>query len=584
VRGFDTETQGGAAVLLGVGWGAAEGETYDFPPNLSRAAQWLAAFAPNGTEEFVAWNLDYDARALLALGVGRPALRRLYYLTGCESQGWKISYIPGKVFRLSKGGRRVAIYDAMQYYGGGLDRTAKRVLGADAGKDPIPRAWYTKMGDLLRGGGAKAERIRRYCIRDAALACQLWERMAGSYRACGIEPSQPLSPATLAGRHFRKRIRWRCTKAEQDVFYQTYYGARIELWRQGRVGAWRGHDIHSAYPAALATLPDPTGGQFRRRGPLKRRSPDALYGAYDVVVDVPPDAPVCPFPVRTPRGLVYPWGVWRCWIDGETLDAYPQYVQTILGGYEITGAYRPLLPEMADLFARRKVDPDASLAIKLLMNSSYGKIAQKLDVWRPADRIGPGIVMIDDEPYERRTQLGRLTHFAVAAATTARCRIAVQRAAALAPHRVIAIATDAVYYSGTSPVRGLDSGDALGEWDHGSGGSDSVWVQPGVYTLKVGGEWREKSRGFRSKRKLIDALRTSRGHATLPISAVETLGEWVVRGLPPEAFNIIRNVSRRLDPNSDFKRSWDGEPWRRCRDLLDGQQRSTPLCVDTLGR
>jgi len=207
-----------------------------------------------------------------------------------------------------------------------------------------------------------------------------------------------------------------------------------------------------------------------------------------------------------------------------------------------------------------------------------------LESWQPASRIREGAQRAAGRWVERVERLGPATHYALAAEVTAGCRARLVACAARAPARVIALATDAVYFAGTAPVPGLRTGAGLGAWDAGETGPDSVWVLPGVYaTRDTSGVWHEKGRGLRlSGDALLAALATDAPRTGATVTEAASIRQ-AIRRHRPETLNVILARRRIIDPNAETRRIWPRE-WARCRDVLAGAQRSAAPVIVDVGR
>lgn len=570
-RGFDTETQDGKAVLLGT-----DLATLSFPRSLLQTYRWLRAQG----ERFVAWNVDYDARAVLWL-VPRNRWQELADRNGCVWQGLNVRYLPHKVFRIWRKGvshSAIEIYDAQQFLGGSLERASQQHLGA--GKLDIPRSWYSRIGDLLRAGGWRADRIRRYCERDAGLALQLWRRVHASYQSAGFPSGRPLSPAYIAGQVALGGLReHRLPAWAERAFEKSFYGGRFELWKRGKVNGWRTHDLHSAYPAAMARARLPRGRcRVTRDGP----GASTLYGAYRVAVDVPPDDPAPPFPLRGSGGtLWFPQGRFVTWTDAETLrdPRARSYVLRVLWGVEIVARESvPLLwPDIGRWYRLRK-DPAMGLAMKLTMNGLYGRTAMRLPRWEQADRWRAGARWENGRLKVRVRRSTPTTNFALAAYITAACRRRLLQAARLAPERVVALAADAVYWRGRGAVPGLVTGPGLGQWDSGKTGPAAVFVQPGVYSLgHDDGTWEDRQRGFPLTQPLRQVLDTPRRRVSAWVLWADTLA--LALKTDPSRMNVLRPVRKLMDIDQDERRYWAENMPGGARGYLEHLQESEPNVV-----
>jgi hypothetical protein len=109
----------------------------------------------------------------------------------------------------------------------------------------------------------------------------------------------------------------------------------------------------------------------------------------------------------------------------------------------------------------------AERAIKLELNSIYGKFAQRAGWFQEGDRI---------PAYHQLEWAGYIT---------SSTRAKLYQAYRLRPGRIIAFETDAVF--SVSPIEGLEIGTGLGEWKE-SVFDDLLYIQSGFYFAHQGSE------------------------------------------------------------------------------------------------
>jgi len=270
-----------------------------------------------------------------------------------------------------------------------------------------------------------------------------------------------------------------------------YYGGRTQVFR-ARASTGHRHDIHSAYPAALAALTLPTG-------PALSRSPGAAFergdaGVYTALVTVP-ECHVPPLPVRESDRLVYPWGHLRgTWTGDEIRHAMSQgaTVTAIESGIYWKERSAILKPFADRVWALREwaKENDRSFYpwVKWLANSLTGKLAMKPEQetlyydpdgcipdnhHRVIGQVGDGVVYTT-----MRSQVSACAWVEHAAHLTAHTRIELGLQLAAAGMGAIYCDTDAVYSTDRLKRR---MGDALGEWAHEGTLADWDCLAPKLY-------------------------------------------------------------------------------------------------------
>ena len=259
-----------------------------------------------------------------------------------------------------------------------------------------------------------------------------------------------------------------------------YSGGRIEAPKLGNMeGDIYRYDINSAYPSGCLTLPSYAGATWDM---------DLTWnGSHNSMVTVEfnfrDNAPFYPLWYRAHDGSIsYPrngmgvyWGV-----EIENLREFYEEGKdyTILRAINcnlLDPTVRPfgMLEDVYALRLKFKARGSmASEALKLGMNSIYGKLAQQ------AGYRGGRI-----PSYHQLLWAGQIT---------AQTRAKLYKAAMQHPDSVIAFATDAII--STEPFD-LPTGKGLGMWTPERFTGLTI-VQPGVYWLKDGDEWSSKFRGF----------------------------------------------------------------------------------------
>lgn len=261
-----------------------------------------------------------------------------------------------------------------------------------------------------------------------------------------------------------------------------YAGGRFELfkvgWHKGNVYAY---DIRSAYPAAIADLPNLAHGQWRYV-----ESPTTIerFGVYHIRFTCPElfSAKPMPYFYRDERHAIhYPNIVqgWY-WSPEAHVSKYLGNQAEILEGwvFDHDPSDKPLswIREVYATRAQWKRDGNPSqIALKLLMNSMYGKFAQ---------RVG----------WERFDGPPRWHQLEWAGWVTSRTRAMLFRAMAEAhgKHALLGVETDGIF---SSQPLSLDVGPDLGQWEV-SEYESMLYLQSGFYFKKTGDGWESKYRGF----------------------------------------------------------------------------------------
>lgn len=312
----------------------------------------------------------------------------------------------------------------------------------------------------------------------------------GIYRA-GYRPLAWYGPGPVARAVLRAhRVPKSANPAEVEaIALHAFFGGRIELIRYGDIkGPIYNYDINSAYPDVVKDLPDLTRGEWHHSTTSEIYGADIACYHISFVCRITDDKPFGAFPYRDSKGSVFfP-------VSGTGWYWQPEVLAAVDSGVDIMvhASYRwipspdhnPPFVWMEALYAKRLVaklegSNGLQLALKLVMNSIYGKLAQSRGV-NPLKGTG-------------------YTNFVLAGLITSTTRARLYRTACMFPGSVVAFATDGVYM-----LKALElnlSNTVLGAWTETVYDAITI-VQAGVYWIKktsseIGlGTWQMKCRGI----------------------------------------------------------------------------------------
>lgn len=249
---------------------------------------------------------------------------------------------------------------------------------------------------------------------------------------------------------------------------EAYYGGWFENLRHGLIpGELHSYDLLSAYPAVISELPCLLHGEWRQLKGFP--GPDTLALVYGDFYGVP-DSPTGPLPYRTREGHIQrPLKVSGCYWWHEIQAArraglLPPASYGIkakeIWAYYPRCHHSPPLASIRDLYAQRlavdKASPQGK-AIKVIMNSAYGKMAQTIGEPLYSNMLYAGII-------------------------TSLCRSRILDAIAVHPggaNSVLMVNTDGITFDSPNPNLELST-ETLGAWEHTTQ-RDLCLFMPGVY-------------------------------------------------------------------------------------------------------
>lgn len=409
----------------------------------------------------VGFGFDYDANMILADLAGPdgkpgPEAVQLWRTGRTWWRGYKIRYIPRKLFSVRRDGRGRTVFDIMGFFGSSFLTACDRFgikLPEEVTAGKAARSSFSKW---------RMEDIIYYNRIEVEALAELAEELRRRLRAGGLEPTRWHGPGAVATTWIRKvrADRWvaEAPREALDAARRAYFGGRIDAVGYGIHEASVRYDLRSAYPWALTQIPDLTDVRWRRiRDPHDLPSLGLLRVRWDV-----PSPWWGPLPWRDDDGTILwpPSGEGWYWSPEvyEAMERFPGKIR-VLGGWALESEgefpWAPLVRELYEERSRRKEAGDPSeLAYKLVLNSLYGKAAQRRG----------------RSPISSWTLAGIIT-----ALVRSRIAAAIRR---VGEDRVLAVMTDGILIEpGMPPLR---TGEGLGDWTC-EGTSRLAIAEPGLY-------------------------------------------------------------------------------------------------------
>jgi hypothetical protein len=318
-------------------------------------------------------------------------------------------------------------------------------------------------------------RIKRYCAIECDLLAELMTVFRTACLEVGIRPRTWNGAGKLASALMRdhgvlrsKDVERLCPAGLLTMAHEAYYGGRFEVTRCGLIDRpVHEHDINSAYPDAMQSLPCLEHGKWRKASGAELARSRGLFVA-PCHFQHPRGTFLCGLPIRSHKDGRLSWprqgrGVY--W-SPEIRSARELGAKVSLSDgwlYEKRCDCRPFEWVEGLYEYRRKIGKAGKgQTLRLGYNSIYGKWAQ---------RIG-------HPPFANPIYAGLCTSL-----TRAKLNKAI--VATGDPRRVLMLATDGIYTIGRRPK--LTRGEGLGQWEHKRHAGLFI-VRPGLY-------WPPKPRG-----------------------------------------------------------------------------------------
>jgi hypothetical protein len=447
----------------------------------------------NPTAFHVGFAFNYDANMILQ-SLSEPALA-IIHRTGKltlrrEGVRYHINFLPGKWFSVSKYGPKydrkknphdkvtVKIYDLFTFFAKSFLKAYQELIG-----DP-PEEVVQGKADRNDFGNMSLDYVEKYWRIEIEMLRVLAEELRRRVYGAGYRITQWHGPGALASHALRihrvKEAKAYCPTPVREAAAFAYAGGRFEMFRLGRtMGPIYSVDINSAYPHAITRLPSLSIGQWRH---VVTPKSVARFGVYRVRLLPTVDGTFlekAPGPLfhRDARGNIsFPWVLEGWYWSPEVMNLFklsPDRYE-IVEGWEYLGASRLEAPFewMKETYRKRKewkaAGNGAQLALKLLMNSIYGKLAQRVG-WNEVKRLAP--------TWHQLEWAGWIT---------SHCRAMLWDLMSSIPREsIIAVETDGLYTTTDPATIGITDSSELGGWEV-TEYDEILYVQSGMAWLRKG--------------------------------------------------------------------------------------------------
>lgn len=544
VVAVDTEADDGDIFLLA----DSSGNKLEYPDiTFENVARFLMKYEEKWVFFF---NLGYDADCILKL-LPEEILKQYRFRKELrfEYKGYFIHYIYRKKLTISKGKHSVSCYDIAQYY----DNKSLESAYTEYIKKPLDSVYLAtkeqRRDFTLRYFMRHKKQIRKYCIQDCILTKELTDNWLDTfYRVFEFYPRNWISSGYLAEKvliyngieiPFFHDIPYEV----QELAWGAFYGGRFELIQRGFIGECYLYDINSAYPYALTTMPDLTQGRWISSN---RINPKAALGFFHIRADIDNSVKVAPFPFRTKGNrIIYPVGEFEPDVTLEELkavDGDPRIRYKILESYQFIpnkNCRYPFKKFIEDLYYKRlklkEEDNPLERAIKIVLNSIYGKMAQRVN-----------------------NRIGNIFSPVIASYITGFTRAQLYRFMRdnNLERDVVAFATDSI--ATRRKIPNLNS-KKLGEMKLDKEATDVIFLSNGFYLFN--GKWKRRGIGFdREKKVEIEHQGTQVDKdGQLYIKVKTTRTTHIKSGIlynRLQSVGKIEEYEKKINLNSDKKRFW----------------------------
>lgn len=391
------------------------------------------------------------------------------------------------------------IYDLFGFFAKKFTKAYEELIG------PVPQA--VKEGKESRDDFYQLgiEYVERYWRIEIQMLRELAEELRNRLYNVDLRITQWHGPGALASYVLRKHriqdAKSVCPRPVRTAAKYGYAGGRFEIFRLGRTSGKTIYslDINSAYPYGISQLPNLRSGTWSHvSGTSKKLAKFGIYRVRLLPTLQRPILGILPGPLfhRDHVGNIsYPWVLegWYWSPEVRNLRRLDPSTYTILEGWEYTGWKTNHLPfswvkEVYDERRRLKEVGDGSqLALKLLLNSLYGKMAQRVG-WNEDLKLPP--------TWHQLEWAGWVTSL---------CRAMLWDLMSQIPFEdLIAVETDGLYTTMPPQNLGISNSKSLGKWEIQEY-DEIMYVQSGMAWLRRGDKWSCKRRGLDTRTFSIES-------------------------------------------------------------------------------
>ena len=485
----------------------------------------------------IGFAFGYDSNMIVAslapVTLGRLHKNGWVGLKRTDGTKYTVTFAKGKYLRITKykpeyhakrnstAKTTVQIFDVFSFFMCSFIKAYKDLVG------PIPAIIETGKANRSSFSLDEWDDVIAYWTVEIQLLKELGFELRRRVYNAGLRITQWYGPGALASYALTTRgIKAHMADCGEEVrraARYAYAGGRFELFKVGRVvGPVYGVDINSAYPHAISQLPSLKEGTWRyvaNPQTIKR------FGVYHVSLKrfggfVHHPSPL--FHRDKQHNISFPW-LTDGWYWSPEAHIAQQSGAHVVEGWEFVGTRnRPFafITEMYDTRRDWKTRGiSAQIALKLCMNSMYGKLAQRVG-WNEDTKRLP--------PFHQLEWAGWVTSYVRARLYSVMARIPFSQ--------LVAIETDGIYTTASPSSLGIEHGTELGGWEV-SEYDEILYVQSGLAWLH------NDTKGWENKRRGLDPCR--KGHVPEQCDCPGTF-----------SLNAYRDYLSTLHANPDASNPW----------------------------
>lgn len=575
--GYDTETINGYCKLIC----NSEGDYLyyadnDYSDDNEIILEILSFLSKNAGKSALRWfyNINYDFRAIIKY-LPNDTLIDLYNNNECTYEGFKISYLPAKFFRIEKNKHSNTFFDVSHFYQGGLDYNAKIYLNSSKIED-IDRKI---LGSNKNYWNDKKYKIIDYCIQDCKLTAGLGDLFYKNlWKEIEFNPKNPFSAGSISQEYFINNSRFIPTihgiPDKILMLHQNFYrGGRIEILKRGFFKKLESYDLKSAYPSIMLDLLDYTNGKWIQSNEYDEK----IHGIYRIRYKWLNDS-IGVFPQTIDNLTIYP-NIISDYYETVINEKELIFLESHLNDceYDIIEGYQfiPFLEKypyrecILNLFEQKEIaekegDKNKRMIYKLFINSIYGKTAEAIY-----------------NKNDCKFHAGRLYNPIYCNRITSLTRLKLLEASYEIGNSVVGFSTDSILTE--KPISNKFIANKLGCFTHEYTAFDSVVLMSGIRFIQTEEDEdkkiSQKVRGFSNDINLKELLEANKDEDIIKtvINKPLTLFQGLAyNNLTKDDINIFTPVIKELNINGDYRRVWN-ETFKNAGECLTKRIESIPI-------
>lgn len=261
----------------------------------------------------------------------------------------------------------------------------------------------------------KWKEMREYNLRDSKISKLSLSFLFKSFHDLGATPKPTIASTAMSlfkNKYLGDKLYYRHETEHLLTEFKAYYGGRTEAFSRGHFEDYNYYDFNSLYPSVMLNeFPDPNSLRKNRKNTVD------YIEAYEGISHVDVECPYMEYPLlplRTKTKLLFPYGQFSGWYSHVELRKAMQLgyiIKKVKRTFYFKETCFPFKDYVNDLYNLRleykKENNPMELVVKLLLNSLYGKFAQKFkgrDNWIHSDNVTLDIL-------EKQTSIERIGEY-----------------------------------------------------------------------------------------------------------------------------------------------------------------------------